>query len=148
MIPYSGTDFSSEDVLKMQQEAIERVREMQKIARERIERTNSGGQNENTALYMENSSNTANMQNNKNQMQSQNNFAPKRSTPRNSSNIGISETIENLAGIPKKALSSISSALESVGIDNDRLLIIIMILILLTDDSDKSLVLALFYLLF
>lgn len=145
MIPYSGADFSSEDVLKMQQEAIQRVREMQKIAKERIERTNSGGQNENAAFK---NISTANVQNMQNQTQSQNNFVPQRTAPKNGGSFGISETIENLAGIPKKAISSISSALESVGIDNDRLLIIIMILILLSDDSDKSLVLALFYLLF
>ena len=145
MIPYSGTNFSSEDMLKMQQEAIQRVREMQKIARERIERTNSGAQNENSVLHIDNS---PNMQNISTPIQNQNNAMPNRIPSGNNSNLGISNTIENLAGIPKKALSSISNALESVGIDNDRLLIIIMILILLSDDSDKSLVLALFYLLF
>ena len=139
MIPYSGSGFSSEDLLKMQQDAIQRVKEMQKIAQERIEKTNLA--NTKTSLNDNNSveKNNISYGNNQNNSIHQKNGVK---------NIGISETIENLAGIPKKAMSSISSMLENLGIDNDRLLIIVMILILLSDDGDKSLVLALFYLLF
>ncbi len=128
--------YSSDDFLKMQQDAVTRVREMQKKAQEKIAQTNQ----------ISSITNNIPISQNNNFPQMQNNFSP----PKFKEVLGtnLNNTVENLSALPKKALSSLSSVLENMGIDNDRLLIILLILILANDDGDKTLILALAYLLF
>ncbi len=128
--------YSSNDFLKMQQDAVTRVREMQKKAQEKIAQTNQ----------ISSTTNNIPISQNNNFSQMQNNFQP----PKLKEVLGanLNNTVENLSALPKKALSSLSSVLENMGIDNDRLLIILLILILANDDGDKNLILALAYLLF
>ena len=123
--------YSSDDFLKMQQDAVNRVREMQKKADAKLNASNQISSNNINPLDFP-PVNTSSVQN----------------SFKNSIGQNLNSTMENLSSLPKKALSSISGVLENLGIDNDKLLIILLILILANDEGDKTLILALFYLLF
>ena len=127
--------YSSDDFLKMQQDAVKRVKEMQKKAEEKVLQSNKISSDNISYNNLKNNFSPGNFQN---------------TIPNFKESLGenLNNTVENLSAIPKKALSSLTSVLESFGIDNDKLIIILLILILANDDGDKTLILALAYLLF
>lgn len=143
-------NYSGEDVFTMQQDAIRRVREMQKRAKININQSNNSF-NENINLTQEKSAksdNTTQENQTENRAQPQQNFNNHNKNPTSQIKNQVEQTVQSLTQLPKKAFSSISSILEEFGIDNEKLILIVMIFLLANEGEDKTLLLALGYLLF
>ncbi|MEG0899113.1 MAG: hypothetical protein RSD67_00010 [Oscillospiraceae bacterium] len=161
----SSIGYTGDDVLRMQQEAIKRVKEMQKRADYSLNQSNNSSftvppQNLNEQFTKPINQNTNNNINqsaefaNKNFDNQSTGFSPPKQNNstnnflHNLLNGGLSQSTQSLTDIPKKAFSSITSILEGFGIDNEKLILIVLIYLLANEGEDKTLLLALGYLLF
>lgn len=169
----SGSNYSSKDLMRMQQEAVERVREMQERSRKALE--NSGGYTEPPASNRQESP-PHRENNNSGGGPNFPTFArsPERpghpeqrySVPQEKPVIQIPQSRANPSGGlfsgggPLGSLGStigsifsggengpISRVMDALGIDNDKILILILLFILLNNQADKKLILALCYIL-
>ncbi|WRS27278.1 hypothetical protein U6B65_13245 [Oscillospiraceae bacterium MB08-C2-2] len=173
---YSG--YSERDMMRMQQEAEARVREMHQRAQQTVNEANSrsgnqsSGSNRNTMRNWNPGPNTQrrmapNMSagNSPGQNTSQqsgrgsqpNSTAPNQSRPKtgqeqpgsqNEANTREQSPPQAEAAAPKAEKTLIQGLLDSIGIDDDRLTILGLMLILLNQKADYTLILALGYLLF
>ncbi len=168
----ASSDYTGDELVRMQQDAIKRVQEMQERASKTLERANRSTSF--TAPHFAQTTNYPSSSNAEDNKHSDNIYInPPLSSneksinsvvdsleeqPPASSKSGIfTEALESLLNFPQTMKSlpllgdgekSISSIMESLGLTTEKLLLIGLIFILSNDGADKTLLLALGYLLF
>lgn len=157
-----SSGYSRYDILKMQREAVERVREMQRRARRTLEGPPAAVEAAGTPRpVLTQPPQAEGFHPQKGPIYVQYEGEPPhraRGYPpqhRQTAEHGRHTVNENMGGYPKNTssepsgglLSQVGSFLTSLGLDNDRLLILILLFVLWGEGADKTLLLALCYLL-
>ncbi|MEG0116334.1 MAG: hypothetical protein RR879_07465 [Hydrogenoanaerobacterium sp.] len=137
---HSGNDYSGKDMARMQNEAAERVREMQERAKRVIGESKNAQQTE------------AKQQGREKSFTVTTTAKPIIQVPKSyqeAANASDNKT-ENSGGILSGLFggdSPLNGAMKALGIDSDKMIIIVLLLILLNNQADKKLILALCYIL-
>ena len=113
-----ANEYSGSDMLHMQQDAIRRVREMQRRANEKLRQGNSPFP------------------------QSAAQSAPRVYQPSSSSHERVSHLQTN-----SSSADSLTGILDRIGIDNEKAVLLLLIILMLNEGADTKLILALCYLL-
>lgn len=158
-----NTNYSENDIMRMQQDAMRRVQEMQRRARINLNDTipapaqpgrtngqtqNHGGNNppQNQSTHQPRPQQTQQTQ----QTQQPQNQSPGHShtQPSPGNNEHSSSPLGNLTDLPKKAGSLLSGVFDALGLNSEQLLILAVLFVLINEKADKTVILALCYLLF
>lgn len=121
MAAISGSGYSASEISSMQQDAIRRVREMQRRAQKRLEESNrlaAGGSS-----------------------------LPAQPHPHNSTSQTSVHPAETQQPLPAQPALPFQGILEKMGIDGETGLILLLLLLLLNEGADRTLILALAYIL-
>ncbi len=169
----ASSDYSGDELVRMQQDAIKRVQEMQERASKTLERANRSS----ASFAAPHFAQTANYPSSNNAEDNKNDENTYINPPLSSNEKRINSVIDSLeeqesasgkSGILTEALESllnfpqtikslpllgdgeksVSSIMETLGLTTEKLLLIGLIFILSNDGADKTLLLALGYLLF
>lgn len=166
----NGKSYSDSDMLRMQQDAIRRVKEMQLRADQTLQDANQNytppvipsiHTNESRPAPQPSYQGTGSHHN-----QSASNAHGTAGTSNNNSSSSINKTIDHMldsggslvssvlsyftgAGAESgEELSPIASILQTLHLDSERLIVLGMLIVLMNEKADKTMLLALFYLLF
>ena len=128
---WKNSNYSSADMMSMQQDAMRRVREMQRIANEKLN-GQSPRQEEYRQPHLANA--VPLLQENKSNQKSKP-FSPAQTA----------ETEKK--AVPQNSGNMLGGLLSQLNLDNDRLIILLLLVVLLNEGADHKLLLALCYLL-
>jgi len=122
---WRNSNYSGADMMSMQQDAVRRVKEMQRIANSRVNSTPTSGLQHETKTI---------------------------SAPISEKKIGSTQRLD-IASHPTERSDEtandnpISGLLSRLHLDNDRLIVLVLLIVLLNEGADQKLLLALCYLL-
>lgn len=135
---WSQSGYSSNEMMQMQQDALRRVREMQRRANDNLRSTQQyfNGEPIRDGPYPASESDN-------HLPEPVETFEPK-TNKRNHSD--ASTVSQRGLSLPFLGMKPLSGLLDSFGLDQERLLILILIILLINEDADKTLILALCYL--
>lgn len=135
----SSSGYTSKEIMSMQQDAIRRVNEMQRIAREKI--ANSENRSQNFAKPQEKPTPQQNQQNNKP-------LPPMKPPPNIVKPNEPSKELVKAENKPTEVLPySLAGFLDRMNIDTETLLLIGLLLLLINEGADVQLLMALVYIL-
>ena len=152
---HSGNEYSGRDMARMQAEAAERVREMQERARRVVDMTppasHSGHFSVPAAPPVIQVPQSRKSTSGSSSAGGHNSGTREHGNSNGSSNGGFLSGFGGLGSlgglITGGADSPISRAMEALGIDNDKIIIMILLFVLINNKADKKLILALCYVL-
>ena len=137
----------SDDMKKMQQDAIRRVREMQARAKKNIENTRSINSNENNQENIQNRNQKGNHNSHQYSNQSKNRNKPPINQEKPKEELNIQPIISsNKNKNPTPKGSGINHIIDALLKDEEKTLILILILLLMSEKDNTELLLALIYL--
>lgn len=143
-MPNNQSGYSQAQILSMQQDAIRRVNEMQRISRDRV-----AGSMQPPPMNQNNNKTQQNQQRGSNQNFSQNNHKfnqNNKSDQLKENSIRKNESSNDNTELPFIG-EGIDSLLKTLGIDKEQLLILVLLFLLINEGADQTMILALIYLL-